>query len=66
MIGLQTAQASFHAIHDVIARGATVIGTLAHRADDLGRHNHFVPFALQRHTQGRFRIAFGIDIGGVK
>ena len=68
IVGTQPAQAGLDRIHDMPARGAAVIGPVAHLPQNLGRQHHVGarPAGIAHGGAGDlFRKSARIDIGGV-
>ena len=66
MVAAQSLQTGFAFMHDVPARIALLIWSLAHWKAHLGAYEHLSRFAFQHFTQGFLRFSGGINIGGVE
>jgi hypothetical protein len=63
MVALQTAQAGFDPIHDVIAGCTFIVGSLALRKKDLGSQHKLFPSPLECITQRNLRLSASVNIG---
>ena len=69
MIGLQPLQAAIDRVHDVAARGAALVGALAHGAMDLGGDHDIRPLDAEipeRLAEQSLGGAEGVDVGGIE
>src|SRR5580692_10910772 len=66
VIGFEAAQAAFHRVDQVKTRGAHVVRIVAGFEGGFGGDDDFVAAPGDRSAQHFFRIAAGINVGGVE
>jgi len=66
VIGVETAQAAFKLLPQVVAGGAFVVGAVAHGEGSFGGDERLVALAFEGFAEDFLGLAVGVDIGGVK
>ena len=66
IVGAEPFQAGLAGLDDVLAAGAEIVDPVPHAGQALGGDQHLLTDRAQNFAEQLFRLAIGIDIGGVE